>query len=425
MNKNSTALGANRRLFLKAAGVSIALPALESLAAPTRKPAGEPMRMVCISSALGLYPGAFFPKSFGTNYELSPTLQPMEKLRDQFTVFSHMDHPGIFSKHGAMKSVLSGVSPSGAPAGTAVSMDQVAAEHVGYRTRFPSLHVCLGGSLGASWTKSGIKVREHGNPRDLFKLLFVQDSAAATSQREKQLDEQGSILDLLRAQTKQFERRTSPSDKRKLDEYLTAIREAEIKLQGMQKWLNTPKPSVEYDATGHPHSDMDYGFLAPLMFDLLLLAIQSDSCRVFTAGFGMHNRTIELDGVTGGYHGLSHHGNVAAQLRQLQVIDKFYFEQMARFMGRLRDTTLGNRGDGTLLDNTMVLFGTGLGDAARHSNRDLPTVIAGGGFKHRGHVDAKLPRGQQTPLNNLYTTMLQNFGVETERFNNATGTVEL
>lgn len=425
MKKKLKTPGSGRRLFLKAAGVSIALPCLESLAAPARKDVGEPMRMVCISSALGLYPRAFFPRSSGTDYELSPTLQPLASMRDQFTVFSHMDHPGIFSKHGAMKSVLSGVSPAGAPAGTAVSMDQLAADHVGYQTRFPSLHVCVGGTLGASWTKSGIKVRESGNPRDLFNRLFVRDSAAAIRKRELELNEQGSILDLLRGQTRQFERRTNPSDRKKLDEYLTAIREAEIKLQGMQRWLNTPKPAVDYDATGHPHSDMDYGFLAPLMFDLLFLAIQSDSSRVFTAGFGMHNRTIELDGVTGGYHGLSHHGNVPNQLRQLQIVDRFYFEQMARFMNRLQDTPLGNRGDGTLLDRTMVLFGTGLGDAARHSNRDLPTVIAGGGFKHRGHVDAQLARGQRTPLNNLYTTMLQNFGVEIDRFNNATGTVDL
>lgn len=414
-----------RRHFLKAAGVCIALPALESMTKASQPAADPAMRMVCISSALGLYPRAFFPRTFGADYELSPTLQPLVDMRDQFTVFSHMDHPGIFTKHGAMKSVLSGVSPGGAPAGTSVSMDQVAAEHVGYQTRFPSLHVCIGGTLGASWTKSGIRVREHGNPRDLFKLLFVRDSATAIKARELELSEQGSILDLLREQTRQFERRTSPSDRKKLDEYLTAIREAEIKLQGMQRWLNTPKPAVEYDATGHPHSDMDYGFLAPLMFDLLFLAIQSDSSRVFTAGFGMHNRTIELDGVTGGYHGLSHHGNVPGSLRQLQIIDRFYIEQMARFIGRLRDSPLGNLGDGTLLDKTMVLFGTGLGDAARHSNRDLPTVIAGGGLKHRGHVDARLPNGQRMPLNNLYTTMLQNFGVEIERFNNATGTVEL
>ena len=421
---SSKAASSGRRQFLKAVGISVALPCMESLGAVAAEDR-NPMRMVCISSALGLYPKAFFPEAFGADFELSPTLKPMEKVRDQFTVFSHMDHPGIFSKHGAMKSVLSGVDVADAPTGSAISVDQVAAEHVGYKTRFPSLHVSIGGKLGASWTRSGIKVREHGNPRELFDLLFVKDSAAAIKKIEKDLKEQGSILDLLRDQTKQFERRTNPSDKRKLDEYLTAIREAEIKLQGMQSWLKTPKPSVEYDASGNAHSGTDYAFLAPMMFDLMFLAIKSDSSRVFTAGFGMHNRTIELDGVTGGYHGLSHHGNVPAKLRQLQVIDKFYFEQLSRFIDRLKNTSLGNRGDGTLLDKTMVLFGTGLGDAARHSNRDLPTVIAGGGFKHRGHVDAKQARGERTPLNNLYTTMLQNFGIEIDRFNNATGTLEL
>lgn len=193
MNTKPNGPANGRRLFLKSAGISIALPTFESVAAPAPSRDEEPMRMVCISSALGMYPGAFFPKSFGADYELSPTLSPLANVRDQFTLFSHMDHPGIFSKHGAMKSVLSGVSPAGAPAGTSVSMDQLAAEHVGYQTRFPSLHVCVGGTLGASWTKSGIKVREHGDPRDLFKLLFVRDTAAAIKEREKDIREQGSI----------------------------------------------------------------------------------------------------------------------------------------------------------------------------------------------------------------------------------------
>jgi hypothetical protein len=165
---------------------------------------------------------------------------------------------------------------------------------------------------------------------------------------------------------------------------------------------------------------MDYATLSPLMFDLLLLAIQSDTSRVFTAGYGMHNHVIELDGITHGYHGLSHHGNLPDRLKQLRTIEKFYIEQMARFIGKLKDSST----DGSnLLDETMVFFGSGLGDAARHSNRNLPIVLAGGGLKHGSHLDCKTKAGEQTPLNNLYTTMLQNFGVETERFNNATGTM--
>lgn len=411
-----------RRNFLKAAGIAIALPTLESVAAPRSRSPREPMRMVCIGSALGIHPDAFFPTSSGPNFELSPTLQPLSGVRGEFTVFSHLDHPAIYSKHGATSSFLSGVGGQ-VPAGANTSMDQIAADHVGYATRFPSLHVSLGGSLGCSWTKSGIKVREDSDPRDLFNKLFVRDSAAAAKARQLQLEEQGSILDLVGEQAKRFERRANPSDKQKLDEYVTAIREAEAKLQGMKRWIKLPKPIVSYEIEGTPHSGMDYEFLSPLMFDLLFLAIQSDSSRVFTAGFGMHNHAIEFDGVKDGYHTLSHHGNLPDRLRQLQLIDRFYIDQMARLVQKLKDAPLGERGNGTLLDQTMVMFGSGMGDAARHSNRNLPVVLAGGGLKHHGHLDCQQASGRQTPLNNLYTSMLQNFGVDIDRFNGATGTI--
>lgn len=279
--------------------------------------------------------------------------------------------------------------------------------------------------MGASWTSSGVAVREWGDPRDMFDQLFVPDSAAAIKERELLIQEQGSILDLVREQAKRFARRTNPADRQKLEEYLTAIRDAETKLQGMRRWATVPKPQVDYEPQGHPHSSQDYEHLSPMMFDLILLAIQSDSSRVFTAGFGMHNRMIELDGVSTGYHSLSHHGNRPDTLRQLGIIDKFYIQQMARFVQKLKDSPLGNQGDGTLLDHTMVFFGSGMGDAARHSNRNLPVVLAGGGLQHQGHVHCKTSGGETTPLNNLYTTMLQRFGVEIESFNGATGTFSL
>lgn len=380
------------------------------------------MRMVCVSSALGMNPEAFFPKSFERDYDLSPTLQPLAGLRNDFTVFSHMDHPNIYTKHGSMNSLLSGVDAKKAAAGENISMDQVAAQHVGYQTRFPSLHISLGGSQGASWTASGIKVREESDPLDLFRKLFVNDPKAAKEARKLELDQQGSVLDLVRSQAKRLEKSVNPTDREKLDEYLTAIREAEEKIQGMQRWQEVRKPSVEFDSTVTAHGNMDYPTLSPLMFDLLFLAIRSDSSRVFTAGFGMHNHVIEIDGVNTGYHGLTHHGNLPDRLKQLRIIDAFYIEQMARFTAILKKTKTD---DGNLLDETMVFFGSGLGDASRHSNRDLPIILAGGGFQHGSHVNAMNSTGQQTPLNNLFTTMLQNFGVETDRFNNATGTIEL
>lgn len=411
---------ASRRRFLKAAGVTIALPMLDSLGSSVEGGTAR-KRMVCLSSALGMNPDTFFPKSFDENYELSPVLKPLSVVRDDFTVFSHMDHPGIYTKHGGMNSFFSGVDAKKASPGENLSVDQVAASHVGYQTRFPSVHISLGGSQGASWTESGIKVREESDPLDLFQKLFVNDSAAAKKERKLELDHQGSVLDLVRGQAKRLEKNVNQNDRDKLDEYLTAIREAEEKIQGMRRWQDIPKPGVEFDDKVITHGSMDYGTLSPLMFDLLYLAIQSDTSRVFTAGYGMHNHIIELDGVSGGYHGLTHHGNLPDRLAQLQIIETFYIEQLSRFIGKLKETRTDG---GTLLDDTMVFFGSGLGDAARHSNRNLPIVIAGGGFAHGKHVDAMTPAGHQTPLNNLYTTMLQNFGVEIEKFNGATGTIQ-
>lgn len=411
-----------RRHFLKAAGVSIALPSLESVAGATGAAEKPVTRMVCIASALGMNPEAFFPRSFVPNYQLSPTLKLLAPLRKDFTVFSHMDHPGIFTKHAAMNSLLSGVDAKKATAGQNVSMDQVAAAHAGYQTRFPSVHISLGGSQGASWTASGIKVREESDPLTLFRKLFVNDPAAARQARKLELEQQGSVLDLVRSQAARLEKRANSADRRKLDEYLTAIREAEARIQGIRRWQDIPKPKVDFDDSVNAHGSMDYPTLSPLMFDLLFLAIQSDSSRVFTAGFGMHNHVIEIDGITDGYHGITHHGNLPDRLRQLRIIDAFYVEQMARFMAKLKSTQTAG---GNLLDETMVFFGSCLGDASRHSNRDLPIILAGGGFKHGSHVNAKQRRGQQTPLNNLFTTMLRRFGVEVDRFNNATGTITM
>ncbi len=413
---------ASRRLFLSAAGVSIALPYLESLAGAAPASGKPTMRMVCISSALGMNPEAFFPSSFEPDYQLSPTLKSLAPLRKDFTVFSHMDHPGIFTKHAAMNSLLSGVDAKKASAGENISMDQVAAAHTGYQTRFPSVHISLGGVQGASWTASGIKVREESDPLSLFRKLFVNDPVAAKRARQLELEQQGSVLDLVRSQAARLEKSANPADRRKLDEYLTAIREAESRIQGIRRWQDIPKPAVDFDDSVKAHGNMDYPVLSPLMFDLLFLAIESDSSRVFTAGFGMHNHVIEIDGVTGGYHGLTHHGNLPDRLRQLRIIDAFYIEQMARFMAKLKSKKTPG---GNLLDETMVFFGSCLGDASRHSNRNLPVILAGGGFKHGSHMNAMQRNGQQTPLNNLFTTMLQRFGVEINRFNNATGTVEL
>lgn len=417
MNQNTQT---SRRAFLKAAGVSIALPAMESLGAAAATT--PPKRMVFVSTGLGMNPTTFFPKDFGADFAPSPVLPSMMKHRGEFTLFSHMDHPNIFTKHAGIKSLLNGVLNKNARPGQNVTIDQVAANHLGYTTRFPSLHISLGGAESASYSPSGIQLRQETSPDDLFRKLFVADSAAARKARAVKLEEQGSVLDLVRLQARRLERGVSRTDRDKLDEYLTAIREAEERLQGMRRWQNVKKAEVskkEYDPTARGHGGMDYGFLGPMMFDLLALALQSDSSRIITANFSMHNKVIELDRVSTGYHSLSHHGRRKDKLNQLQIVETFYMEQLSRFIGKLKNFGTDGR---SLFDDTMVFFGSGISDASRHSNRNLPIILAGGGLKHQGHHDAKQRHnGKQLPLNNLFTTMLQHFGVEMESFNGATG----
>lgn len=410
----------NRRNFLKAAGISIALPSLESFA-DEKSNSKAPMRMVLMGAALGMNPQGFFPKEYGKSFALSKVLQPLENQREDFTVFSHMDHPNVFTGHGGMSALFSGIESSKAKtAGENYSLDQMAADHVSYTTRYPSLHMCVGGGLRASWTKSGISVPETSSPELIFRKLFVNDSEAANKAIGKELVDQGSILDLVRGNAKSVLNNVSKNDKEKVDEYLTAIRDAESKLQGRKQWLNKKKVNTDFKIEGRQHSSEDYNFISPLFLDLITLAIKTDSSRVFTMGFGMHNKVIELDGISTGYHGLTHHGNRPEKLKQLWTIEQFYISQYAKLIEKLKAEKTE---EGNLLDNTMVFFSSCLGDASRHSNRNMPTLLAGGGFKHGNHWDC-MKNNSQTPLNNLYTTMIQKFGVEKEKFASATGTFD-
>ncbi len=414
-----------RRSILKATGVSVALPFMASLPSIARGASlsrDSHKRMVFIHTGLGMHPGHFFPRDFGQDFTATPVLEPLSPHRGQFTVFSHIDHPNVFNKHGGIKCLLNGVSSSNAEPGQNVSVDQLAASHLGYTTRFPSVRIGLGGGIGASYSLSGICMREDSHPHTVFRKLFINDSAQAKKALAQDIAEQGSILDLIRGQARRLSRSVNANDRDKLDEYLTAIREAEQKLQGLKKWQNIDKPQIDssaYDLNTRDHGGMDYAVLAPLMFDVIYLGILSDSSRIFTAGFGIHNKIIELDGVTTGYHSLSHHGRRPDKLQQLQIIERFYIEQMSSLMTRLQNHRNGTE---NLLDDTMIFFGSGISDAARHSNRDLPVILAGGGFSHQGHVDMTQPMTQrQTPLNNLFTSMLQQFGMPVEKFNDATG----
>jgi hypothetical protein len=413
-----------RRSFLKAAGVTIALPLLES-SSPARAAgarAESPTRMVCVGNEFGMYPGAFWPKTFGADYESTPLLKPLASHRSDLTVFSHLDH-GLKGGHFAIHGYLTGVKAAdakGMPDG-GISMDQRAAEFVGSQTRFPSLTIGsedgLHGGCRMSWTRTGTRVPPIPGPRELFRQLFVNESAEAKKKAADRILLQESILDAVQEDAKSLERRLSKTDRQKLDEYFSSIRDVEVKLQLDRQWQNIPKPKAVIDEPQNRGLTNDL----PALYELIALALQTDSTRVATLEIGGSFAASAL-GIRKGYHSLSHHGKAQANIDLLVQIEQYQMEQFANFVERLKSIREPNS-DGSLLDHTMVLMGSGMGNANSHTNSDLPIILAGGGFRHGEFKQLPAESNKRVPLSNLFVSMLQRFGVETDQFSMSTGTL--
>jgi uncharacterized protein DUF1552 len=414
-----------RRSFLKAAGISIALPALESLrslVASAAEMKESPRRMVCVGNEFGMYPGAFWPQQFGTDYELTRLLEPLGPHRNDLTLFSHLDH-GLKGGHFAVHTFLTGVKAAEAKATPegGISLDQRAAEFVGSQTRFPSLTIGsedgLHGGCMMSWTRSGTRIPPIHGPRELFRLLFVDDDNAARQQKADRIALQGSILDAVLGDARSLSRRLNKNDNGKLDEYLSSVRDVETKLQLDRHWQNIPKPKTDRQEPEDQGLTRDL----PAIYDLIALALQTDSTRVATLEIGGSFAASDL-GIREGYHNLSHHGQVQAKIDLLVQIELYQMQQFAGFLEKLKSIR-EPAGDGTLLDSTMVLLGSGMGNANSHINADLPIILCGGGFQHGEHKKYPGEARRRVPLCNLYLSMLQRFGVETDRFSASTGTL--
>lgn len=413
-----------RRSLLKAAGVTIALPTLESIAVGRSRPqdSAPPKRMVCIGNEFGMYPEAFWPKDDGREFELPPLLKPLADYRDDFTVFSHLDH-GLKGGHFAVHTFLTGVNAADARAmpDGGISLDQRAAEFVGSQTRFPSLTVGsddgVHGGPQMSWTRTGTLVPPVPGPRELFTRLFIDENESAKQKAKDRIQLHGSILDAVLGDAKDLKRKLNKGDGRKLEEYFSSVRDVESKLKLDEQWQQIPKPKTDLELPVNEGLAKDL----PRVYDLIALALQTDSTRVTALEIGGSFAIRDL-GIKKGYHGLSHHGKVKANIEQLVQAERYQVEQYARFLGKLKAIKEPNS-DGSLLDNTMVLFGSGMGNANSHTNSDLPIVLAGGGFQHGQHLRFPKERRARVPLSNLYVSMLQQFGVETDQFSSSTGTL--
>lgn len=408
-----------RRTVLKGMGVSLTVPLMESLMPRVALGASGPanaQRMAIMTVPFGMVVDQFHPTDAGRNYKLPTTLKPLEDLRQDFTVFSNLDHD-VRGGHAANHTLLSGVKSterSSYPDGN-VTVDQRAAELVGHHTRYPSL---VFWKDGMNFTRTGVRVPAIAKPSDAFKLLFVDDSDEQKAFNRASVESSGSILDAILEDARSLKRELGSNDQEKLEEYFSSIRETEKKLGIAEGWIDRPKPRVEDPSmknVGDGTRDAKIGDnLVEVWLDLMFLALQTDSTRVVS--MAVENGNWGLDGVTDSYHTLSHHGQRQDALNQLAVIEQHLMTCLGRFIERLKSTM--QPGGESLLDTTQVLFGSGLGSGSRHSNTNLPLILAGGGWKHGQHVDAQ--RAQ--PLCNLYLSMLQRMGSEQEYFNRSLST---
>ncbi len=402
----------NRRTFLRGAGITLALPFLEAMLprfATAATEAAKPRRMICIETNMGIMPQFFFPEKAGADYAATPYLEKLAAHRKAMTVFSGVSHPGVTGGHAAEKCFITGTPhPERGGFRNWVSLDQLAAEQIGNRTRHPSLVLAMsneGSTL--SYTRSGAPIPSERSPKKLFQRLFAQGKPEEVAANVEALRQGRSMLDFVGDQTKRLNRSLSKSDQARMDEYLTSVRELESRLHSSEEWEHKPKPVVAAKAPDDIDDAREFVAKTRLMLDVMKLALETDSTRVIS---------LFID--TTVIHGITHHGGRPDVITDLRAKEEAQFAALGDFLTALAGTKEENE---TLLDRTMVLYGTPMGSANSHDNNNLPVLLAGGGFKHGQHLafDTK----NNYPLSNLYLSMLQRLGIEADTFSTSKGTM--
>jgi hypothetical protein len=410
----------HRRHFLRAAGVSMALPMLQAMT-PSRTQAGagtDIRRLFSICAPLGIHTPNLFPEQTGPDHEITPYLDPLRAVRGKFTVLSGLMHPMVDGGHAAEKSFLTGAAHPGQPSfRNTISVDQFAAERIGHFTRTPFLTLSEN-STGISYTRSGVLIPAESRPSRVFKRLFLEGTADEKTDQLRRIRDGRSIMDLVREQTRSLHRRVGYEDNQTLDQYFTSVREVEQRLARAEDWVHKPKPKVDQQAPTDIEDRSNFTGRMRMMFDLVALALQTDSTRLITLRGAGGNEVVNLKGVGDGWHNLSHHGKNPDKIAQLTIIEKEEFRLFGEFLHQLESIREGAH---TLLDQTAILLGSNLGNASSHNNSNLPIVVAGGRFRHVGHL--AFDAASSPPLCNLLVSQLQHLGLETDRFGTGTGTL--
>ncbi|MCA9195629.1 MAG: DUF1552 domain-containing protein [Planctomycetales bacterium] len=428
MKRFETMIG-SRRSFLRGAGALLTLPLLDSApaslaagSASSGTDAAEPKkRLVCLGVALSMYPGQWNPQEAGRNYTAPKLIQPLEALRNDFTLISNVDHPTVSGGHLGTPAFLSGVyDPKRLGQSIVVNnratMDQVAAKVLGSGTRYESLQLAATNSNSGngilSWSHKGVPLPAESDPVRLFQQLFGQDDDLSGQRLAMQRGT--SVLDLVLEEAKDLNQVLNTEDRGRIDEYMTSVRDVERRIERQLEWLETPKPGGIPPITQRPttfHENLD------LLLELTALALQTDSTRVISVTLPGGGLPIEYgDRRVSDYHGQSHHGMDPDVVAELVEIETLHAQSLAKFLTRLKGM---QDGSASLLDRTQVLFGSGLGNGSSHSNRDLPILLAGGGFRHGQHLRLK----EGTPLSNVFVTILQQLGLEQDSFADSDGNI--
>jgi len=400
----------HRRHFIRGAGCALALPMLEAMTpAFGRSSLTSPRRMVAIQTNQGIMPMFFFPENAGRDYEATDYLKILAAHRDQLTVFSGLNHPGVDGGHAADKCFLTG-TPHPARGGfrNGVSLDQFIAERVGSHTRFPSLTLAVTNEpFTISFTRSGAPIPAERSPSNLFAALFLQSDLRQVEKQVAALKQGRSMLDFIGEQSARLNRTLGRADQARMDQYFTSVRELERRMQASEEWQYKPKPKVKAKQPVDNTDRMAFVQRSRTMFDLVKLALETDSTR-----------TVALQINTTVIHSITHHGGREEMVSELKGHETGQFEAFNHLLNQLAGTAESGE---TLLDRTSILYGTSMGNANSHSNYNLPILLAGGGFKHGQHLAFNTKNNK--PLANVFVSVLQRLGIEADTFSSSTGPI--